>query len=74
VPTKRVKIRPTAIRRTPEWVVRYLATGEEPPEGTPERDEYDRWSLTAGTEVPGLPLANSPEGEKLWRRWPEEET
>jgi hypothetical protein len=36
------------------WVVRYLLTDEEPPEGTPDHDAFLGWRFF-GERVPGLP-------------------
>jgi hypothetical protein len=49
----------------PEWAER-LKAGEWPAYGTPECEEFAEWCYFEG-EVPGLPMATSPEGRRLWR-------
>jgi hypothetical protein len=49
----------------PEWAKR-LKAGVRPGYGTPECDEFAEWVYFGG-EVAGLPLADSPAGQRLWR-------
>jgi hypothetical protein len=65
VPTKRTKVAPRRINRdTPEWAERYAKTGEKPPYDTPDHDQWIGWYFFRG-EVPGLPPADSDEGQEV---------
>jgi hypothetical protein len=65
MPTKRRKIPPRRLRQRSDWVERYLATGEEPPDdGGRDRDEFLGW-LFFDEPIPGLPAPWSDEWRNL---------
>lgn len=61
MPTNRTRRSRANIGPTPEWA-RALLAGEPFDQDDPE---FNHWFLLAGYQVPGLPLANSSEGEAL---------
>ena len=48
MPTNRTRRTRGKSTEVPAWLTHFLATGEEPPEGTPEKDEFKNWYLLAG--------------------------
>jgi hypothetical protein len=64
--TKRRKIGPRLINQpVPPWAVRLVNEGVRPREGEDGSHEWFGW-LYCGDAVPGLPSADSPEGQRLW--------
>jgi hypothetical protein len=67
MPTNRTRQRRLRLAvQTPAWAERLLE-GERPERDTPEDIEFAGWAFF-GDQVPGLPLADSPEGFRLWFR------
>jgi hypothetical protein len=64
--TKRRKLSPRLINQPmPPWAQRLVNEGVAPREGEDGCDGWFGW-LYCGDAVPGLPMADSPEGQRLW--------
>jgi hypothetical protein len=69
VSAKKKRTGPNRRTTTPEWMQRYLEDRTVPPEGTPERDEYNAWTLMPGySDYFGLGWPDPPEG--MFPNWP----
>jgi hypothetical protein len=62
---RRRRVRGLIDRDVPAWAVRLVNDGIAPREGEDGSDEWFGW-LYCGDAVPGLPMADSPEGQRLW--------
>jgi hypothetical protein len=64
--TKRKKLPPRRVNQPmPAWAARLINDGVAPREGDDGSDEWFGW-MFCGDAVPGLPAADSPEGQRLW--------
>jgi hypothetical protein len=65
VPVKRRMAKGRRNHVVPDWATRLVA-GESPAYGTEDCDEFAEWRFFQ-VDIPGLPPADSPDGERLLR-------
>jgi hypothetical protein len=63
--TKRRRIVPRRLGGMPDWARVLIATGRRPAPDSPDGDAFFGWAF-CGEAILGLPMADSPEGQRLW--------